>query len=273
MIKINQPPQNSGQLKRVISYSLYGSNPKYFLGAMDNIKIAKVIYPDWQVQIYVGSSITLHQRNTLVRMGALLIDMRFREDASAMLWRLHAFLDSDTDVVLIRDCDSRLGLRESWAVQEWIKSGRSLHIMRDHPFHTAFIMGGMWAAKASAVAPQLSFLKEGSFYSHAPCNYGDDQRLLEKTIYTVLFREAYVHDTFTLLSRSSKKFPRRLAGDSFVGEVIESDGTPNREHIRVLLAHEKSSLRQFYLKSTTLRKRILFEGKIIISMSYRTLFG
>jgi len=273
MIETNQPPQNPGRFKKVISYSLYGSNPKYFLGAIDNIKIAKVIYPDWQVKIYVGSSITSEQRKELVRSGAILVYMPFRENASAMLWRLHAFLDSDADIVLIRDCDSRLGLRESWAVQQWIKSGQSLHIMRDHPFHTAFVMGGMWGAKTSAAIPQLRFLKEGDFYSHKKWNYGDDQQLLERTIYTALFREAYVNDSFTLLSKDSMSFPRREAGDSFVGEVIESDGTPNQEHIRVLLAYEKSSLRRLYLKWKTFLRRILFEGRLVISVCYRAFFG
>ena len=30
-----------------------------------------------------------------------------------------------------------------------------VHVMRDHPAHTASIMGGMWGAKAGAVRTQL----------------------------------------------------------------------------------------------------------------------
>lgn len=42
-----------------------------------------------------------------------------------------------------RDTDSRLGLRESAAVDEWVKSGKMLHTMRDHPVgHTAPILAG-----------------------------------------------------------------------------------------------------------------------------------
>ncbi|HPC77997.1 MAG TPA: hypothetical protein PK811_06665, partial [bacterium] len=45
-----------------------------------------------------------------------------------------------------RDTDSRLNPREADAVEEWIESGKSFHIMRDHPQHNVPICGGMWGA-------------------------------------------------------------------------------------------------------------------------------
>ena len=45
---------------------------------------------------------------------------------------------------LIRDADSRLNLRENAAVHEWIESGYSFHIMRDHTAHFVPINGGMF---------------------------------------------------------------------------------------------------------------------------------
>ena len=36
--------------------------------------------------------------------------------------------------------------RESDAVQEWIKSGKTIHVMRDHPLHAVSILAGAWGA-------------------------------------------------------------------------------------------------------------------------------
>lgn len=53
-----------------------------------------------------------------------------------------------------RDLDSRINSREVSAVQEFYSpdhSDKSVHLMRDHPAHNAFIMGGMWGLKVEAV--------------------------------------------------------------------------------------------------------------------------
>ena len=38
--------------KRVISYSLYGSNARYIDGAIVNVELMPNIYPDWEIYIY-----------------------------------------------------------------------------------------------------------------------------------------------------------------------------------------------------------------------------
>ena len=46
-----------------------------------------------------------------------------------------------------RDLDSRLSERENAAVQEWLKSNKSIHVMRDHIKHDFTILGGLWGTK------------------------------------------------------------------------------------------------------------------------------
>ncbi|CAN0454368.1 unnamed protein product, partial [Discosporangium mesarthrocarpum] len=41
--------------------------------------------------------------------------------------------------------------RDRFAVEEWIRSKRSLHAMRDHPCHAYPINGGMWGLKKGAL--------------------------------------------------------------------------------------------------------------------------
>ncbi len=55
-----------------------------------------------------------------------------------------------------RDLDSTIGAREAAAAKEFLSSNTDFfHVMRDHPAHTAEILGGMWGAKSSALRPNF----------------------------------------------------------------------------------------------------------------------
>jgi hypothetical protein len=69
-----------------------------------------------------------------------------------MLWRFFAIDDPNVDVVIFRDCDSRVSEREAVAVQEWLRSGTAMHRMHECPEHwNAQVMGGMWGIHARAI--------------------------------------------------------------------------------------------------------------------------
>jgi len=55
----------------------------------------------------------------------------------------------DWDYILFRDLDSTIILREVAAVEEWLDSDLSFHIMRDHYYHYTPILAGMWGIKRS----------------------------------------------------------------------------------------------------------------------------
>ena len=63
-----------------------------------------------------------------------------------MFWRFEPAGEEDVDVMISRDTDSRLNLREKFAVEEWLESDKGFHIMRDHPHHGYPVLGGMWGA-------------------------------------------------------------------------------------------------------------------------------
>ena len=54
-----------------------------------------------------------------------------------MLWRFLVADNTSIDYFIVRDVDSRLNVRESFAVQDWITNHKeaSIHCMRDHPSH------------------------------------------------------------------------------------------------------------------------------------------
>ena len=53
-------------MKKVISFSLWGDNPIYTIGAIKNAELAKEIYPDWTCRYYIGKSTPLEIVNKLI---------------------------------------------------------------------------------------------------------------------------------------------------------------------------------------------------------------
>lgn len=77
-----------------------------------------------------------------ISLALCLLNSFIGDDMSfGMLWRFSIAGDESVDRYVIRDVDSRLNTRERLAVQDWIESGFPLHVMRDHPYHVAPIMG------------------------------------------------------------------------------------------------------------------------------------
>ena len=102
------------------------------------------------------------------------------------------------DTFVSRDLDSLFSLREQAAVEEWLKSDKVLHIMRDHPAQMEVILGGLWGTKlpngkirshwkkcwSGALKDKLLWARRDS--------YGPDQHFLLKYITVVLL---YFHTT------------------------------------------------------------------------------
>ena len=69
-----------------------------------------------------------------------------------MLWRFFPTLDSQVDVFVSRDLDSVVKAREVDATEEWLQSGKALHVMRDHPFHHFTMLGGLWGTHRTNIS-------------------------------------------------------------------------------------------------------------------------
>lgn len=136
------------QNKKVISFSVYGTQNVYLLGAEKNIDIAKTIYPDWICRFYCSPKIKnleeLKRRAELGECEVIVIDSPIFE----MYWRYFALDDPSISRVIVRDTDSLLNYREQAAVLDWEKSNKVLHTMHDHTGgHWSPVMGGMCGFK------------------------------------------------------------------------------------------------------------------------------
>jgi len=44
-------------MKKIISFSLFGDNPLYCFGAIENAKIANKIYEGWKTRFYIANDV------------------------------------------------------------------------------------------------------------------------------------------------------------------------------------------------------------------------
>jgi len=211
----------------IISYCLWGGAPKYTLGALRNAELAGRVYPGWRCRFHVGTSVPAEIVAGLRDRGAEVVMRPEPGDNRAMLWRALPLLDPAVGAMIARDTDSRLGLREKQAVDEWLASGRAFHIMRDHPLHTAAVLGGMWGARAGAIPGLAELLERHGNDAH----HGADQEFLAQYVYPLVRANAWVHDEFLLYGRDARRFPSPRSGDEFVGEVIDEHdrGSPDSQ--------------------------------------------
>ncbi len=140
------PPPVRRSEKRVISFGLYGADPKYVNGAFRNAELTPSVFPGWVMRVYHDDSVPGESLQRLRSMGVELVRMeKERGSIAGMFWRFLVADDASVDRYIVRDSDSRLNEREARAVDAWIASGKSYHILRDHPSHSNFkISGGIW---------------------------------------------------------------------------------------------------------------------------------
>ena len=132
-------------MNKTISFSLYGNNKKYTIGALKNIPLCKKYYPEWNIRFYYDNTVPKNIINEL-KKNSEIIDMT-TSNLFGMYWRFLILNDPNVDIFIVRDTDSRINKREADAVNEWIKSDKIMHNIRDHPHHYYKVMGGLWGFK------------------------------------------------------------------------------------------------------------------------------
>jgi hypothetical protein len=178
----------------IISFCLFGDNPLYLEGAMQNISLAHEIYPGWRTVFYVSDKIPA---DFLEELKAAASEVHCVQDVftsereqliCGMYWRLYALELTNMTRIIFRDCDSRLSRREAVAVEEWSRSGKSFHFMYDHPYHGVPILGGMWGYAGAPILNIRSAIENFHLSTSPDTPYYDrcDQSFLRDFFWTRL---------------------------------------------------------------------------------------
>ena len=226
-------------MKKVISFSLYGSDTRYTQNALINSKKAEEIFPDWDVVIYYDNTVPKNVIDFLSSKKHIeMINMENHVIKNKMLWRFSILLDKTVDIYIIRDIDSHLSVREKYAVDEWIDSKKTFHVMRDHPSHCNFPMsGGMWGGHYDSYLEEI-FNK--TYLNYNENQYIYDMNLLNNEFWNYIKQDVFVHDSFQFKYYGEcKPFPQKRIGLEHVGSVIlngkirECDGKILSDHLHL----------------------------------------
>ena len=244
--------------KKVISFSLWGNNPLYTVGAIKNADLAPQIYPGWICRFYTDATVPSEViKNLAGRDYVEIVSIEKPSDGFlGSFWRFLAINDPDVEITIIRDADSRLNWREKAAVDEWLASNLPFHIMRDHPWHKNEIMAGMWGVKGNLEIKiaMANYLKKHS----KELVKGIDQKFLAEVIYPLAKYQSLVHDEFF----RGKPFPLPRQNNEYVGQIFRSDGSKVRELDAALEEYLSSQLtvaKQEFTIGQSLKKQGKYE--------------
>jgi len=235
-------------MKKVISFSLWGDNPTYTIGAIKNTELAVHFYPDFECWVYIhkdsvpNNIIEQLQRGPNVKVIFKTGDLNLHKP---MTWRFESIDDPEVEINMSRDTDTRILLREKLAVDEWIESGKLFHIMRDHSHHmnrNTPIMGGMFGTrKIKNISSWLNLIHGEELNDKGRQYYNKDQDFLNRYIYPIIKNDCLIHSSFGKLlneqNEQVKPFPIKYCENYlFVGGYVYADESVSIEHVKILIS-------------------------------------
>lgn len=216
--------------RKVISYSLYGTDARYTAGAIENMRLLRKVYPGWEMRVYHDVSVPRRLLTQLHTLGAQLIDMT-GDKRNPMTWRFLVASDPSVRYWCSRDIDARLSIRERVCVDIWLSSGWPTHIIRDHPSHTQTpIMGGTWCGTNQSF-PEMASLLDLESIEH---RFNADQEFLAQFVWPQIKDSVLEHVSFGCKElKGSVVIPVRRSGLEHVGAVF-INGEMRRSDLQLL---------------------------------------
>jgi hypothetical protein len=217
---------------KVISFSLYGDNPKYTIGAIRNSELKETFFPGWEMRVYHNDSVPNYVLDELAGNNVVLINTGVDQGFCNAMWRF-APASEKVECFISRDCDSRLFERDAVAVNEWLESGKCFHIIRDHPGgHAWEISAGMWGARGCFVEDIQDKINQYIQTSSWVNDRAVDQRFLQEVIYPRARESLFLHDEYFNYEGIGVqiKRDRKLDDFAFIGEPFDENDQQLSNH-------------------------------------------
>lgn len=145
------------------------------------------------------------------------------------IWRFLPLLDPQAYTVLTRDSDALISHREAAAIQQWLNSNYTFHVMRDHQAHKAHILAGMFGVKTHQRRDLVEGLTRVLVVLGKNQKYDTDQTLLSKIFWPTVMHDVMAHDSYNCMENSYNSykliptypFPTQRVNNSFVSDNFE----------------------------------------------------
>jgi hypothetical protein len=208
-------------VKRV-NFSLYGTNPKYNIGAIKNVDLYQKYLPDWEINIFAHSEMSdIPTLTILEKNGANInwVDNVYISNIGScnypMFWRLTNFFDDTPS--LSRDLDSRLYSREIEYIRRWEQTDNSIFTIKDHPWHSR-MPGGLIGMKNNGIKFKTFFEK---YIITGSTIWGADEQMLENFV-----DEYNLNDDIFCCSYENENYIPRPKNEFFIGIQLNENDEP-----------------------------------------------
>lgn len=206
---------------KVFSFCLYGNRDKYCLGILENLKLIRENFPSWSTFVYHAADVPQTILTRIQEFPRVFLKPTGVYGPINMIHRFFAIDEDAVDTMVVRDADSRIHARDRWTINEWLKSEKKAHIVRDHMLHNAYIMGGVWGLKKGLLIQTITNLFE-AYKSQHRNEHGADQHFLARVIYPLICNDALYHSRMQLAAHEEiVQIPFPLENGEFIGQVVE----------------------------------------------------
>lgn len=195
-VPAKNPPAFNKNAQNIIAFSLFGDNPRYCEVAIMNCHAAKRHMPAWKCRFYCDVSVPTAVLNRIIRMGGEIhmVSEEDHKEIHPLMWRFLVISDPQVERFLLRDADSLIGLRETKTIEEWVKSDKWFHLIRDYFSHSELLLAGLWGG-CGGVIPNIReeiirYLKRGDYASSHV-----DQYFLRYRIWPTVKQSVLSHDS------------------------------------------------------------------------------
>lgn len=192
----------------VIAYALWGEAPRYIAVLAENLRACRHLFPLWTVRVYCDDTVPAAYQADLRRLGAVVMQGTLPPGVPPkwrVLWRLHVASDPAVKRFMVRDADSLLCVRERVAVDEWLRSGKYFHVLRDAHQHTDLMLGGLWGGVGGVLQPLDEMLAAVPGWRWEKARI--DRDLLTEVIWPVVRQSVLIHDSAFTGCLDSVPFP------------------------------------------------------------------
>jgi hypothetical protein len=214
-------------MRKVISFGLYGNKDIYNIGAIENAKLVKQIYGDeWEGWFYICEKVDIKVIDEIRKYAKVIIIKKDFWIKSGTFWRMLPIEEEDVEIMMVRDVDSRLSIKEKILVDEWLKTDKKVHIIRDHPIHNFRFMACSFNIRKNEI--QISdLLKRNQVYNGE--RYLLDQLFLQDIYYPLIKNDVLIHDSYHKYNDENiVSFPRT---SNFIGERVMPNGITEKEEL------------------------------------------
>jgi hypothetical protein len=112
--------------------------------------------------------------------------------------------------------------------------------MRDHPYHTVSILGGMWGCRNGILQNIDQLIETWSGHTHTKGNWREvqtagDQNFLGEVVYPLVVNNSMEHSEFNLkFGGEIRPFPTIRENYEFVGDVFDENDQRHPDYWKLI---------------------------------------